>query len=162
LSVFAAVVALRAEERHSAYHEVMHDFASQLEHLLTLVVLLLFGAALSNGLLADLSWRGVLIGVLAVLVLRPLTAGLSLRRRLPLGDPRLGPRERRVVAFFGIRGAGSLYYLAYATGYTQVAGIGELWSTVAFTILLSVVVHGVLASPVMVWLDQRRAGAGKA
>jgi NhaP-type Na+/H+ or K+/H+ antiporter len=67
-----------------------------------------------------------------------------------------------VVAFFGIRGAGSLYYLAYATGYTQVAGIGELWSTVAFTIVLSVVVHGVLASPVMVWLDQRRAGAGKA
>jgi sodium/hydrogen antiporter len=162
LAVFATAVAIRAEERHSAYHEVMHDFASQLEHLLTLVVLLLFGAALSNGLLADLSWRGVLIGVLAVLVLRPLTAGLSLRRRLPLGDPRLGPRERRVVAFFGIRGAGSLYYLAYATGYTQVAGIGELWSTVAFTILLSVVVHGVLASPVMVWLDQRRAGAGMA
>jgi sodium/hydrogen antiporter len=159
LAVFAAALAIRSEERHSAYHEVMHDFVSQLEHLLTMLVLLLFGAALADGLLADLSWRGVLVGVLAVLVARPLTANLSLRRRLPLGDPRLGQRERRVVAFFGIRGAGSLYYLAYATGYTEVTGIAELWSTVAFVVLLSVVVHGVLASPVMVWLDRRRSGA---
>jgi sodium/hydrogen antiporter len=159
LAVFAAAVAIRSEERDSAYHEVMHDFVSQLEHLLTLLILLLFGAALSNGLLDDLSWRGVLVGVLAVLVVRPVTAGLSLRRGLPLGDPRLGPRERRVVGFFGIRGVGTLYYLAYATGYTEIAGVEELWSTVAFTILLSVVVHGVLASPVMVWLDRRRTEA---
>jgi len=157
LAVFVAALAIRAEERHSAYHDVLHEFVSQLEHLLTLLVLLLFGAAVSGGLLAELSWRGVLVGVVAVVVLRPLTAGLSLRRRLPLGDPRLGPRERRVVAFFGIRGAGTLYYLAYATGYTQVAGIGELWATVGFTILLSVVVHGVLATPVMGWLDRRRS-----
>jgi NhaP-type Na+/H+ or K+/H+ antiporter len=157
LAVFVAALAIRAEERHSAYHDVLHEFVSQLEHLLTLLVLLLFGAAVSDGLLAELSWRGVLVGVVAVLVLRPLTAGLSLRRGLPLGDPRLGPRERRVVAFFGIRGAGTLYYLAYATGYTQVAGIGELWATVGFTILLSVVVHGVLATPVMGWLDRRRS-----
>jgi NhaP-type Na+/H+ or K+/H+ antiporter len=157
LAVFIAAVAIRAEERHSSYHKVLHEFVSQLEHLLTLLVLLLFGAALSGGLLTELSWRGVLVGVVAVVVLRPLTAGLSLRRRLPLGDSRLGPRERRVVAFFGIRGAGTLYYLAYATGYTQVIGIGELWATVGFTILLSVVVHGVLATPVMGWLDRRRS-----
>jgi sodium/hydrogen antiporter len=158
LAVFAAAIAIRSEERGSAYHEVLHDFVSQLEHLLTLLILLLFGAALAGGLLAELSWGGVLVGVLAVAIIRPLTAGLSLYHRLPLGDPRLGPLERRVAAFFGVRGVGTLYYVAYATGYTEIDGIGEIWSTVAFTVLLSVVVHGVLASPVMVWLDGLRTG----
>jgi NhaP-type Na+/H+ or K+/H+ antiporter len=159
LAVFAAAISIRSEERHSAYHEVLHEFVSQLEHLLTLLILLLFGAALAGGLLAELSWGGVLVGVLAVVIIRPLTAGLSLHHWLPLGDPRLGPLERRVTAFFGVRGVGTLYYVAYATGYTEIDGIGEIWSTVAFTVLLSVVVHGVLASPVMVWLDDLRSGA---
>ncbi len=36
----------------------MHRFISQLEHLLTMLVLLLLGASMSWGLLADLTWRG--------------------------------------------------------------------------------------------------------
>ena len=35
-----------------------------------------------------------------------------------------------------------------------------LWSTVAFTVVLSVFVHGVTATPVMGWLDKRRAETG--
>ena len=138
----------------------MHTFISQLEHLLTMLVLLLFGASLSWGLLADLSWRGVAVAVVVVLVVRPLTAGLSLVRRLPAGEVRMGRQERRVVAFFGVRGVGTLYYLAYATGYgVELEGLREVWSTVAFAVLLSVVVHGVLATPVMARLDRARAAA---
>jgi NhaP-type Na+/H+ or K+/H+ antiporter len=162
LAVFTAALALRSYERTHAYHESMHVFISQLEHLLTLLLLLLFGASLSWGLLADLTWQGVLVGVLLVLVVRPLTAALSLSRRLPLGSPRLGGREVRVVAFFGVRGIGSLYYLSYATGQTGFPGGREVWSAVAFTVLLSVVVHGVLATPVMQRLDRVRNLAGAA
>lgn len=32
----------------------------------------------------------------------------------------------------------------------------ELWAVVAFTISLSVVVHGVTAAPLMRWLDTQR------
>jgi NhaP-type Na+/H+ or K+/H+ antiporter len=53
------------------------------------------------------------------------------------------------VSFFGVRGIGSIYYLAYASGESRELGADWIWATVAFTIVLSVFVHGVLASPVM-------------
>ena len=59
-----------------------------------------------------------------------------------MDDGRLGPRERLVTAFFGVRGVGSIYYLAFATGQAEFGGTRVLWSTVAFTIVLSVLVHG--------------------
>jgi NhaP-type Na+/H+ or K+/H+ antiporter len=156
LAVFTSALALRSYERTHAYHERMHEFVSYLEHLLTLLLLLLFGAALSWGLLANLSWPAALVGLLLVLLVRPLTAAASLLRELPLGNPRLGPREFRVVAFFGVRGIGTLYYLAYATGHARFEQTREVWSAVAFTVLLSIVVHGVLATPVMNRLDAVR------
>ena len=57
--------------------------------------------------------------------------------------------ERRATAFFGVRGVGSIYYLAFAAGESAELGQDWLWSTVAFTIVLSVVVHGVSSAPLM-------------
>jgi NhaP-type Na+/H+ or K+/H+ antiporter len=159
LAVFTCALALRSYERTHAYHERMHELISHLEHLLTLLLLLLFGATLPWGLLANLTWQGVVVGVLLVVVVRPLTAWVSLLRRLPLGSPELEPREMRTVAFFGVRGIGTLYYLAYATGLTGFDRGRDVWSAVAFTVLLSIVVHGVLATPVMNRLDAGRASA---
>ena len=159
LAVFTCAIAMRSHERRSTYHEDMHRFISQLEHLLTMLVLLLLGASISWGLLADLTWRGAVVALVVVLVVRPLTGWLSLARRLPLGDPRLGRRERHVVAVFGVRGVGTLYYLAYATGHSEFEGIREVWSTVTFAVLVSVVVHGVLATPVMHYLERERERA---
>ena len=65
-------------------------------------------------------------------------------------------RERLVTAFFGVRGVGSLFYLAYAAGHAEFADMDWLWATVAFTIALSVLVHGVLAKPAMAWLEVNR------
>ena len=61
--------------------------------------------------------------------------------------------------FFGVRGVGSLYYLAYATSEADFGDHGQLWAVVAFTITLSVVVHGITATPAMKWLDQVREDA---
>ena len=44
---------------------------------------------------------------------------------------------------------GSVYYLAYAAGHARELGTDWLWSTVAFTVVASVLLHGVLASPVL-------------
>ena len=49
---------------------------------------------------------------------------------------------------------GSIYYLAYASGEDPVLAQDWLWSTVAFTIVASVLLHGVLATPVMSRLDR--------
>ena len=46
-------------------------------------------------------------------------------------------RERSALAFFGVRGIGSFYYLAYATTEGSFSQESELWATVGFTVLLS-------------------------
>jgi NhaP-type Na+/H+ or K+/H+ antiporter len=60
-------------------------------------------------------------------VVRPVTPGSGWpgRRR---------PRRRaRAIAFFGIRGIGSLYYLAYAVEHAEFPNVDRLWALVAFT-----------------------------
>lgn len=160
LAVFTCALALRSAERGHEYHALMHQVVERLERLLTLVVLLLLGVSLTDGLLANLTWAGALFAVLAVFVVRPLTAWLALLGGPDadrVGDGALGPRERLVTAFFGVRGVGSVYYLAYAIGEGSFDDVSRvLWSTVAFTIILSVVVHGVLATPAMTWLERVR------
>lgn len=160
LAVFACAMTLRSMDRTAEYHALMHGVVERLERLLTLVVLLLLGVAISGGLLGSLTWRVALLGLALILVVRPATAWVALRvgprPRDRVGDHHLRPRERWVTAFFGIRGIGSIFYLAYATGQAGFTRTDTLWSTVAFVIAASVVVHGVLATPAMTWLESQR------
>ncbi|MFE6861786.1 cation:proton antiporter [Nocardia sp. NPDC057668] len=152
LAVFVCAVAMRRIERGSGYHEQMHGLVEQLEQVLTLVVLLLVGAALTTGLLTALSWPGAAAGVLLVFVVRPAFGWLALRR-----SPDLEPRERAVTAFFGIRGIGSVYYVSYALTRADFGAEAEtIWAIVSFTIVLSVIVHGAGAGWVMKQLEDSR------
>lgn len=159
LSVFVAAMTLRSLERGHAYHEHMHGVIERLEQLLTLALLLMLGVSLTNGLLANLTLGGVVVGLALVLVVRPLSGWLAL---LTFGrGERMGRRvmtqpEKVATGFFGVRGVGSIYYLAYATGYAAFAELPQLWSTVGFTVTLSVIVHGVTATPVMDWIERHR------
>jgi NhaP-type Na+/H+ or K+/H+ antiporter len=165
LAVFACAMTLRSAERGHEYHVHMHESIDRLERLLTLAVLLLLGVALTNDLLGDLTLRGAIVGALLVFVVRPVTAYAALRLGRRAGDrtdqarvarPRLARGEQLATAFFGVRGVGSLYYLSYAAGEAEFRGLAEIWATVAFTIGLSVLVHGITATPVMARLERRR------
>ncbi|MFF5754148.1 cation:proton antiporter [Streptomyces longwoodensis] len=153
LSVFVTACAIRAAERAHGYHNVLHDFMEQVERLLTAAVLFLLGAFIASGGLSALTWRGAVAACAVLLVIRPL-AGWAGLLRSPLGS-----RERWVVAAFGVRGIGSLYYLAYALGHHGLAvPQRELWAVVTFTVLASVVLHGITAGPVIARLDRLRDG----
>jgi NhaP-type Na+/H+ or K+/H+ antiporter len=149
LSVFVCAMTFRSAERSHDYHAAMHEVAERLERLLTLFVLLTLGIALSRGLLESLDWRGVTVGLVLVFLVRPAAGLLALTPFASRERPPLDRGQRWAAAFFGVRGIGSIYYLAYAAGEVSEFGADWLWSTVAFTIVLSVFVHGVLASPVM-------------
>ena len=158
LGVFACGLALRSVERHHDHHRAMHQVIGYLERLLILVILLFLGMALTRTLLAGVDWRSVVLAVVLVFVIRPLAAWLSLSiaaRGSSLSGG-LTRSERSVTAFFGVRGVGSLYYLAYAGGLASLPEESWLWSTIAFTILLSVVVHGVASTPVLRRLSARQ------
>lgn len=163
LAVFACAMTMRSAERGHDYHALMHDVIERLERLLTLIVLLLLGVALTNGLLAGLTWQAALVAVLLLFVVRPASGMIALfagrRSNLRVGDNTLKPRERAATAFFGVRGVGSIYYLAYASGHADFADLPLLWSTVGLAITLSVILHGVTATPAMRWLEAQRDDA---
>lgn len=151
LAVFAAALALRASERDNDYHELMHQVVERLERLLTLLLLLFLGFSVSNGLLDAVDWRSFVIAGSLIFVFRPLFGWLSL-----LGTDKLRPRERRAVGFFGVRGIGSIYYMAYAASKGDFGSIDWLWATVGLTIVASVIVHGITATPAMRRLERGR------
>ncbi|MBA2498910.1 MAG: cation:proton antiporter, partial [Chitinophagaceae bacterium] len=58
-------------------------------------------------------------------------------------------KEKLAISFFGIRGIGSFFYLAFALSTTYFPLEKELWSLVSFIVLISIIIHGITASPVM-------------
>lgn len=151
LAVFVAAVSLRNYEREHEYHQTLHDFAEEVERLLTVLLLVLLGAAVAAGMLMPLTWSAALVAVLMVVVVRPVTGMIALwPRHEPL-------REKLAISFFGIRGIGSLYYLAYGLNRGGFPHEDLLWALVGFVIVLSILIHGITATPAMRHLDTRRS-----
>lgn len=151
VSVFVAGLALRAAERNHKYHQTLHDFSEQLERLLMMIALVLFGGAITSGaMLAPLTWSCVGFSVLAIFVVRPIAGWVS------LAGATYPPTERAVVSFFGIRGVGTIYYLAYALQKQTFEKADLILATASLTILISIILHGVTVTPVMNLIDRRR------
>lgn len=142
----------RSSEKHVQveFRKELHNFTDQLERLLIVIILMLFGAVLSAGLFDYLNWSGVILGFVFVFVIRPLSGWLGLY------GSSLTTKEKWVVSFFGIRGVGSLYYLAYGLSYNIFTADNtyEIWAVAAFTIFLSIIVHGTLAYPATQWAQR--------
>jgi NhaP-type Na+/H+ or K+/H+ antiporter len=150
VAVFLCACTIRAQEREHGYHGVLHSFVEQIERVLTVAVIILLGGAVSRGLLADIGWPEVAVALAFLLVIRPLAGWIALT------PGKTGPAERAVIAFFGVRGVGSLFYVAYALEHGDFPGGGRLWAMVALVVIGSIVIHGVAATPAMAALDARR------
>jgi NhaP-type Na+/H+ or K+/H+ antiporter len=150
LAVFVAALALRRAERNHDYHQKLHDFAEELERLLMMVLLVMFGGAIAGGgLFRALTFEAVAFALIALFVVRPVSGWIGL-----LGTKRPA-EERAVISFFGIRGLGTVYYVAYAVGEAGFERMDLVWSTVGLTILISIVLHGMTVTPTMRYLDWR-------
>jgi NhaP-type Na+/H+ or K+/H+ antiporter len=150
LAVFVAALTLRHAHRNHEFHRDMHDVTEQLERLAMMVLLLLFGGALVSGLLSALRWTDVAAAVIILLVIRPVTGLIG------LAGFKADWSEKLTLAFFGIRGVGSFYYLAYAINHMEVSGADRLWSIVGLVVLLSVLLHGLTVTPIMRALDRKQ------
>lgn len=139
IAVFIAALTLRGHEREHTYHNRLHAFSDQIERILVAIMLILFGGSLVRGILNGLTWEMAAFGIVFIFLIRPV-AGL-----IGLIGTRLKIEEKLVISFFGIRGMGSLYYLAFAFGTTFFKNQDQLWSIVAFIILISIGIHGLTA-----------------
>ncbi len=164
IAVFVAALTLRHSEWEHEYYVELHDFAVLVERLLMATVLVLFGGAIAGGLLAPLAWLEGLVGLALLLVIRPMAGVLSF-----VGTPAPWP-ERATIAFFGIRGIGSFFYLSHALAQSSfqelelIVAASELWAFVGFVVLASILLHGVTSTPAMDALErwQRRQTTGPA
>ncbi|RZJ41684.1 MAG: sodium:proton antiporter, partial [Brevundimonas sp.] len=149
LAVFVTALTLRHAHREHAFQREMHDVTEQVERLSMMVLLLLFGGALVKGLLSPLTWIDGGIAVAVLLVVRPLTGLIGL-----IGV-KATRSEKLTLAFFGIRGVGSIYYVAYALNHAAFPQADRLWAIVGLVILLSILLHGLTVTPIMRRLDRR-------
>ncbi|GHH44327.1 cation:proton antiporter [Lentzea cavernae] len=150
VAVFVCACAIRSGERRNGYHRVLHQYVEQIERMLTVVIVFLLGGAAATGMLSGIGWQQIAVAAAVLLVVRPLAGWIGL-----LGGS-TGPRERKVIAFFGVRGVGSLFYLVYALKEGQFAEQNALWRIVGLVVIGSVLVHGLSASPVMWLVDRKR------
>ncbi len=150
IAVFVCACTLRAAERQHRYHVVLHTFVEQIERILTVVVIVLLGGAVGRGLLVGIGWSEIALAAAVLLVVRPLAGWIGLT------PGKTGPRERAVIAFFGVRGVGSFFYVAFALSEGDFPAGDYLWSVTALVVVGSIVVHGITATPAMLLLDSRR------
>ncbi|MXP31517.1 sodium:proton antiporter [Erythrobacter jejuensis] len=151
LAVFVGAVTARQRENASRYHRISHHFIDQIEKIVLVAVLFAFGGMLASGVLDALTWPMAATAFALILVIRPM-AGLIAESQCDL--PFFG---KLTVAFLGIRGMGSIYYLAYGQNNAQFGELDVLWATVSFAILASIIIHGISSA----WLMQlvEREGA---
>jgi NhaP-type Na+/H+ or K+/H+ antiporter len=153
LATFVAAATLRQSDRWNEYHDHLEGFGEQMERTVLVLVMLFFGGAIARGILEPLTWELGLVAVILVLVVRPATGLVAM-----VGFDRSPWRDRAAISFFGMRGIGTFYYLSHALEEADFRQADEAWAVAGLTVLLSVVLHGVTAAPVLRRLDALRHG----
>ena len=117
------------------------EFNEQLEQLGEVVVVLAVGAMLATIQTAS---PGIWLAAGLFVVIRPAATLLALLRA-PLSRP-----QRAFIAWFGVRGIGSIYYLAYALSHGAAGAPGRLLADVTLVVVAgSIVLHGISVTPLM-------------
>jgi NhaP-type Na+/H+ or K+/H+ antiporter len=143
LGAFAGGLAFRRRERDHEYHGPVHEGASIVEKVSELALALLIGSTITLAGLREPGLAGWLLAAVLIFAIRPgavLAAFAGSRVRRP---------ERLFIGWFGVRGIGSFYYVALAIG-TGVFAAGEeavLYWTVVVCAGVSIVLHGLTATP---------------
>ena len=123
------------------------SFGHTAERLLEVMMVVLVGVCV--GVYWD--WRAIPLGLALFFVLRPLAVYLCLLRT-PTGR-----YQRSMMAWFGIRGIGSLYYLAYSLSHGLKDNAADLIGLTFSVVALSIVVHGISSQPLLNLYERRLA-----
>ena len=181
LAVFAAGVALRSVERADtppqenpkkeveeagkpdvATHpdtapaymaKALLTFNEQIERILEIAVVVLIGTLLPA---VTFTVTGAVFVALLLVVIRPVSVLLGCR------GSSISRTQKAMTAWFGVRGVGSLYYLAYAITHGLAGEDARLIADYALlTIATSIVLHGISVTPLMALYERRRRVAAQ-
>ena len=127
------------------------EFTERIEKLLEVTAIVILGTILLFAPMLKYAGQSLVIAGLIFFVIRPLAVWLSM-----LGS-NMAKETTSLMGWFGIRGVGSIYYLTYALGEGLEGEPGEQISWIVYSVVvLSVVLHGVTAAPLMMWYEGRK------
>lgn len=133
--------------------QAVRGFNEQLERLAELVIVLAVGAMLAY---IEVELETVVFLVLLFFVLRPVSVWLGL-----LGAPVSGD-QRLLIAWFGIRGIGSIYYLMFALNHGLTGALADQAINLTLSaVAASIIVHGISVTPLMSLYARRQAGKSR-
>jgi len=126
-------------------------FNEQLERLGELAVVVVVGAMLAR---IESLGPGVWLALALFVVIRPLATFITLLLT------RLTRTQRLFIAWFGVRGVGSVFYLAYALSHGAEGPLArQLVDLTMVVVAMSIVLHGVSVTPLMRMYSARRHGS---
>jgi NhaP-type Na+/H+ or K+/H+ antiporter len=121
--------------------ERLVPFVEETSALVSLLVWLAFGAVMVVPAFESLTWPDVAYAVLSLTLIRMVPVAVA------LAGARLGRTTVAFIGWFGPRGLASVVFALLALEELGQGTAGPAIAVIAFTVLLSVVAHGVTADP---------------
>lgn len=153
IAVFVAGLTIRKKTRDTEEQILQLHFTERIEKLLEVATILLIGSMLRIEPILNYAGPILIISSTLIFLIRPLGTWLStiaFHRR-----QRYKPATRLLLGWFGIRGVGSIYYLSYAFGHDLPKSLAaQLGWIVYLTVVISVILHGFTATPLMNWYEK--------
>ncbi len=115
------------------------SFGDTAERLLEVLMVILVGVCLA----IYWDWRAVPLAMALFFVIRPLAVFLFLQRT-PTGR-----YQRAMMAWFGIRGIGSLYYLSYSLTHGLSDNLSDVVGITLSVVAISILLHGISSQPLL-------------
>jgi sodium/hydrogen antiporter len=123
------------------------SFGNTVERLLEMVLVTLVGVAVSS----YWDWRALPVAALLFFGLRPVLGYVL------LAGTRTSSLQRFLIGWFGIRGIGSLYYLAYVQNHApEISNVTEIGALTLSIISLSILLHGSSATPLLSFYGRQK------
>ncbi|QHG18579.1 sodium:proton antiporter [Nostoc sp. ATCC 53789] len=164
LAVFVAGLVVQRSYKNPEKPLAQLEFIEQVEKLLEVGTILLLGSILLLKPILNYAMQSLLVIILLFLIIRPIGVWISTIGKRPLDSRRrtFHAETRWLFGWFGIRGVGSLYYLAYAFGNGLKGEAAEQIAWITYTtIVASVIIHGISATPLMKWYERNFANRRK-
>jgi NhaP-type Na+/H+ or K+/H+ antiporter len=140
-------VAVHPDKAPAYMAQAVLAFNEQLERIGEIAIVVVVGTLLSADLL---TWRVLWLTPLLFVIIRPLSVVVALARA------GLTRREIVLIGWFGVRGVGSVYYLAYAIVHGLPAPFREQVIHLTLAVIAgSVLVHGATVTPFMARWGER-------
>ncbi|KVT17654.1 cation transporter [Burkholderia sp. MSMB1078WGS] len=141
------------DKAHAFMAESVLGFTIELERIAEAIVMTMIGSVLSTLPGPLITWGAATLAAVLFVAVRPLAVLVT------LAGSRATHAQRRLMAWFGIRGIGSFYYLLFALEHGPSEVVRPLAAPVLAVVSASVVAHGISATPLMNWyyrLQHRR------